>query len=89
MDFQLLLVSFVTVFVSELGDKSQLAAIALGGSTSSPKAVFLGSACALLLASSNQRPFRRKHRCSPPRKGRQRHRRNRIWPASRAAAMAR
>ena len=51
MDFQLLLVSFVTVFVSELGDKSQLAAIALGGSSDSPKAVFLGSACALLLAS--------------------------------------
>lgn len=51
MDFQLLLVSFVTVFVSELGDKSQLAAIALGGSTDSPKAVFLGSACALLFAS--------------------------------------
>lgn len=51
MDFQLLIVSFVTVFVSELGDKSQLAAIALGGSSSFPKAVFLGSASALLLAS--------------------------------------
>lgn len=51
MDFQLLLVSFVTVFVSELGDKSQLAAIALSGSSGSPKAVFLGSASALLLAS--------------------------------------
>jgi putative Ca2+/H+ antiporter (TMEM165/GDT1 family) len=51
MDFQLFLVSFATVFVSELGDKSQLAAIALGGSSPSPKAVFLGSASALLLAS--------------------------------------
>ncbi|MEL6350523.1 MAG: TMEM165/GDT1 family protein [Cyanobacteria bacterium J06627_28] len=51
MDFQLFLVSFVAVFVSELGDKSQLAAIALGGSTASPKAVFLGTASALLLAS--------------------------------------
>ncbi|MGC1306902.1 MAG: TMEM165/GDT1 family protein [Phormidesmis sp.] len=51
MDFQLVIVSFVTVFVSELGDKSQLAAIALGGSSPSPKAVFLGSASALLLAS--------------------------------------
>ncbi|MEM9089250.1 MAG: TMEM165/GDT1 family protein [Cyanobacteria bacterium P01_F01_bin.53] len=51
MDFQLFLVSFATVFVSELGDKSQLAAIALGGSSSSPKAVFLGSASALLVAS--------------------------------------
>lgn len=51
MDIQLFAVTFATVFVSELGDKSQLAAIALGGSSSSPKAVFLGSACALLLAS--------------------------------------
>ncbi|MEM6448829.1 MAG: TMEM165/GDT1 family protein [Cyanobacteria bacterium P01_D01_bin.105] len=51
MDFQLFAVTFATVFISELGDKSQLAAIALGGSTSSPKAVFFGSACALLLAS--------------------------------------
>ena len=51
MDFQLFIVSFTTVFVSELGDKSQLAAIALGGSSASPKAVFLGSASALLLAS--------------------------------------
>ncbi|MEL6815461.1 MAG: TMEM165/GDT1 family protein [Cyanobacteria bacterium J06598_3] len=51
MDFQLFIVSFATVFVSELGDKSQLAAIALGGSSASPKAVFLGSASALLLAS--------------------------------------
>ena len=51
MDFQLFAVAFTTVFISELGDKSQLAAIALGGSSASPKAVFLGSACALLLAS--------------------------------------
>ncbi|MFK8182032.1 MAG: TMEM165/GDT1 family protein [Phormidesmis sp.] len=51
MDFKLFVVTFATVFISELGDKSQLAAIALGGSSSSPKAVFFGSACALLLAS--------------------------------------
>ncbi|MGB3299568.1 MAG: TMEM165/GDT1 family protein [Phormidesmis sp.] len=51
MDFRLLIVSFMTVFISELGDKSQLAAIALGGSSPSPKAVFLGSASALLFAS--------------------------------------
>lgn len=51
MDFQLFFVSFITVFVSELGDKSQMAAIALGGSSPSPKAVFFGSASALLLAS--------------------------------------
>ncbi|MBD3883551.1 TMEM165/GDT1 family protein [Phormidium tenue FACHB-886] len=51
MDWRLLGLSFVTVFLSELGDKSQLAAIALGGSSKSVRAVFLGAAAALLLAS--------------------------------------
>jgi putative Ca2+/H+ antiporter (TMEM165/GDT1 family) len=51
MDFNLFGISFVTVFISELGDKSQLAAIALGGSTKSLRAVFLGTAAALLSAS--------------------------------------
>jgi putative Ca2+/H+ antiporter (TMEM165/GDT1 family) len=50
MNLQLLCVSFVAVFISELGDKSQLAAIALGGSSASPKAVFFGTASALLFA---------------------------------------
>ncbi|MEG4072268.1 TMEM165/GDT1 family protein [Microcoleus sp. Pol14C2] len=51
MDWQLLGISFITVFLSELGDKSQLAAIALGSSCNSPRAVFFGTASALLLAS--------------------------------------
>lgn len=51
MDFNLLGLSFVTVFLSELGDKSQIAAIALGGSSKSLRAVFLGTSAALLLAS--------------------------------------
>lgn len=52
MDWNLLGLSFVTVFLAELGDKSQLAAIALSGSNcQSPKAVFLGSVAALVLAS--------------------------------------
>ena len=51
MDWQLLGLAFVTVFLSELGDKSQLAAIALSGGSKSPKAVFLGASGALLLAS--------------------------------------
>lgn len=51
MDWQLLGLAFVTVFVSELGDKSQLAAIALSGGSNSPKAVFFGASAALLLAS--------------------------------------
>jgi putative Ca2+/H+ antiporter (TMEM165/GDT1 family) len=50
MDWQLLGLSFITVFLAEIGDKSQLAAIALGGSLKSPRAVFLGTVAALLLA---------------------------------------
>ncbi len=51
MDWQLLGLSFITVFLAEIGDKSQLAAIALGSSCKSPRAVFFGSVAALLLAS--------------------------------------
>ena len=50
-DLQLLGVSFITVFLAEIGDKSQLAAIALGGSSKYPRAVFFGSTVALVLAS--------------------------------------
>lgn len=51
MDWHLLGLSFITVFLSELGDKSQLAAIALSGRSNSPRAVFFGAAGALLLTS--------------------------------------
>lgn len=51
MDWQLFGLSFITVFIAEIGDKSQLAAIALGGSSKSPRAVFFGSITALILAS--------------------------------------
>lgn len=51
MDWNLLGLSFITVFISELGDKSQLAAIALGGTSKSPQGVFFGTAAALILAS--------------------------------------
>ncbi|MGD2183755.1 TMEM165/GDT1 family protein [Lusitaniella coriacea] len=51
MDWQLLGLSFITVFIAEIGDKSQIAAIALSGSSKSPRAVFFGTASALLLAS--------------------------------------
>ncbi|MCM1984290.1 TMEM165/GDT1 family protein [Lyngbya confervoides] len=51
MDWQLLGMTFGLVFLSELGDKSQLAAIALSGSCRHPRAIFLGSAAALVVAS--------------------------------------
>jgi putative Ca2+/H+ antiporter (TMEM165/GDT1 family) len=51
MDWQLFGLSFITVFLAEIGDKSQLAAIALGSSSKSPRAVFFGSVAALILTS--------------------------------------
>jgi putative Ca2+/H+ antiporter (TMEM165/GDT1 family) len=51
VNLQLLGLTFITVFISELGDKSQLAAIALGSSCKSIRAVFLGASLALVLAS--------------------------------------
>jgi putative Ca2+/H+ antiporter (TMEM165/GDT1 family) len=51
IDWQLIGVTFATVFIAEIGDKSQLAAIAIGGSSKHPRAVFFGSVAALLLAS--------------------------------------
>ncbi|MBM0741175.1 TMEM165/GDT1 family protein [Phormidium sp. CLA17] len=51
MDWHLLGLTFITVFISELGDKSQLAAIALSSGSKSPRPVFFGAAAALLLAS--------------------------------------
>ena len=51
MDWNFLGLSIITVFLSELGDKSLLAAIALSGSSKSPRAVFFGASAALLLTS--------------------------------------
>ena len=43
--------SFLTVFLAEMGDKTQLATMALGGTSGRPLMVFWGSILALLLAS--------------------------------------
>lgn len=51
MNWQLLGLSFVMVFLSELGDKSQLAAITLGGNARSPQIAFLGIAAGLVFTS--------------------------------------
>ena len=51
MDLTLLISTFLTVFLAELGDKTQLATVALSGTSDLPLAVFLGSASALVLAS--------------------------------------
>jgi putative Ca2+/H+ antiporter (TMEM165/GDT1 family) len=51
MDFSLLASTFITVFLAELGDKTQLAIVSLSGTSSRPLAVFAGSSLALVLAS--------------------------------------
>lgn len=47
----LLASTFATVFLAELGDKTQLAIVTISGTSSRPGAVFAGSASALVLAS--------------------------------------
>ena len=50
-DLLLLASTFSTVFLAELGDKTQLATVAMSGTSNRPLYVFLGSASALVLAS--------------------------------------
>jgi putative Ca2+/H+ antiporter (TMEM165/GDT1 family) len=51
MDLSLLASTFVTVFLAELGDKTQLAIVTISGTSPRPGAVFAGSSAALVLAS--------------------------------------
>tara|TARA_Y100001968_G_scaffold278876_1_gene274477 strand:+ start:448 stop:741 length:294 start_codon:yes stop_codon:yes gene_type:complete len=46
----LLFSTFVTVFIAEIGDKTQLTTITLSSTTNKPLAVFIGSSVALILA---------------------------------------
>ena len=46
----LLITTFFTVFLAEMGDKTQLTTIALSSTTNKPLAVFIGSSIALILA---------------------------------------
>ncbi len=51
MTLPLLASTFITVFLAELGDKTQLAVVTISGTTNRPGAVFAGSSAALVLAS--------------------------------------
>jgi len=51
MDWKLLLTTFGTLFVAELGDKTQLACMLMTAKTQKPWTVFLGSSLALVLVS--------------------------------------
>ena len=42
--------TFVTVFLAEMGDKTQLTTITLSSTTNKPLAVFIGSSIALIMA---------------------------------------
>ena len=50
MIITLLFTTFVTVFLAEMGDKTQLTTITLSSTTNKPLAVFIGSSVALILA---------------------------------------
>ena len=50
MDWKLTAASFAIVFLAELGDKTQLAALALSSRSSQGWPVFLGASLALVLA---------------------------------------
>ena len=51
MQLPLLASTFATVFLAELGDKTQLAIVTISGTSNRTGAVFAGSAAALVLAS--------------------------------------
>lgn len=51
MDLRVLLTTFGVIFLAEMGDKTQLAAMTMAADTKRPWAVFLGSALALAAVS--------------------------------------
>ena len=51
MDWKLFSVTFGTIFLAEMGDKTQLATIALTGESKKLWTVFFGAASALILTS--------------------------------------
>ncbi len=50
MDLKLFFGTFVLIFLAELGDKTQLAAMAASAGTKSPFSIFMGAASALVLS---------------------------------------
>ena len=51
MDWKIMGTAFLTLFLAELGDKTQLAVITMSANTESKLAVFVGASLALVLVS--------------------------------------
>lgn len=51
MDWKIFGTAFITLFLAEIGDKTQLAVITMSANTQSKAAVFLGASLALVLVS--------------------------------------
>jgi putative Ca2+/H+ antiporter (TMEM165/GDT1 family) len=51
MDWKIFGAAFITLFLAELGDKTQLAIITMSANTDSKVAVFLGASLALVIVS--------------------------------------
>ena len=52
MDLKPLISTFVLLLIAELGDKTQLAVVALASQTKSPLGVFIGAGSALLVSAA-------------------------------------
>ncbi len=52
MDLRVLLTTFGVIFLAEMGDKTQLAAMTMAAQTKKPWAVFIGAAVALAAVSA-------------------------------------
>ncbi|HEY2962059.1 MAG TPA: TMEM165/GDT1 family protein [Pyrinomonadaceae bacterium] len=52
MDFRVLITTFGIIFLAEMGDKTQLAAMTMAAQTKKPWAVFLGASLALAAVSA-------------------------------------
>ncbi len=52
MDWRVMLTTFGIIFLAEMGDKTQLAAMTMAAQTKRPWAVFLGSSLALVCVSA-------------------------------------
>jgi putative Ca2+/H+ antiporter (TMEM165/GDT1 family) len=52
MDWKLIASTFSVIFLAELGDKTQLAALTLSASSRQPLAVFIGASLGLIVVSA-------------------------------------